>query len=266
MKKFKGHIFDVGANDGTDGLAIAIKNKDFFVHAFEANPYLIKEIKKLKKKIEFRKRLKILNYKINSCAVGNIKKISTFYISVNHRVSSLNKLSSGLDNSWPGYKDSIFKVIKKIKVKVINLNDYMKKNKINNIRYLHIDTQGNDLNVLKGLKSNINNVDEGKMEAAINKKNAAYKNNHTIKDVKKKIFKSKLKIYNIVKIEHLSGKKIFKNEADIFFRKKKISKIDSINLNYNHRYYGRLISNKTYFKDDVFDFFIRLKNFLIKSY
>ena len=263
MKEYQGYIFDVGANDGADGLALALNNKKNFVHAFEANPYLIKKIKFLKKKIESRKGVIIKNYKVHSCAVSNKKTNAVFNISINNKVSSLNKLSKNLNKKWPGYEKSIFKVIKKIKVKVINLNDFMKDNGIKEIRYLHIDTQGNDLNVLKGLKSKINKIQEGKMEAAINKKNAAYINNHTINDVKKIFSRSDLKIDKIVKIEHLAGKKIFKREVDIFFRNKKINKFNPINLNYNHRYFGRLINNRTYFKDNLFDFFIRLKNFFI---
>ena len=37
-------IFDVGAYDGIDGLALAIKNPNFFIYAFEANPSLIERI------------------------------------------------------------------------------------------------------------------------------------------------------------------------------------------------------------------------------
>ena len=161
LKKYKDYIFDVGANDGTDGLAIALNNKEFFVHAFEANPYLVKKISILKRKIEIRKGIKIKNYKIHSCAVSDKKRNAIFNISVNNSVTSLNKLSKNLDKSWPGYKNCIFKVEKKIKVKVIKSDDFINKNKIKRIRYLRIDTQGNDLNVLKGLNTHINKVKEG---------------------------------------------------------------------------------------------------------
>ena len=33
-------IFDVGANNGIDGLAMAINNHDCYVHAFEPNPLI----------------------------------------------------------------------------------------------------------------------------------------------------------------------------------------------------------------------------------
>ena len=48
--KYKNNIFDVGAFNGLDGLILAIKNPESMVHAFEANPNLIKEIKRNKKK------------------------------------------------------------------------------------------------------------------------------------------------------------------------------------------------------------------------
>ena len=47
---FKNNIFDVGAFNGLDGLILALKNPNIMVHAFEANPVLIKIIKINKKK------------------------------------------------------------------------------------------------------------------------------------------------------------------------------------------------------------------------
>ena len=56
---------------------------------------------------------------------------------------------------------------------------------------------------------------------------------------------------------------MFKNEADILFINKKKKKIENLNLKYNHRYFARIANDVPYFKDDFFDFFIRMKNFLI---
>ena len=69
--KIKNNIFDVGAFNGLDGLILALKNQNVIVHAFEANPDLIKVIQNNKKKIEQYKKIKINNYKINNCAVTN---------------------------------------------------------------------------------------------------------------------------------------------------------------------------------------------------
>ena len=54
-------IFDVGAFNGLDGIILALLNPKITVHAFEANPYLIKIIKLNKKKIETYKKKKISN-------------------------------------------------------------------------------------------------------------------------------------------------------------------------------------------------------------
>ena len=55
------NIFDVGAFDGLDGLILAIQNPNIMVHAFEANPDLIRVIKTNKNKIEKYKKIKIKN-------------------------------------------------------------------------------------------------------------------------------------------------------------------------------------------------------------
>ena len=75
------------------------------------------------------KGILINNYQIHNYAVSNKNKIALFNISNNDRVSSLNTLSKDIKKSWPGYYN-LFKVVKKIKVKVITLYDFMKKHKI----------------------------------------------------------------------------------------------------------------------------------------
>ena len=59
--KSENNIFDVGAYDGLDGLILAIKNPNLMVHAFEANPDLIKVIKNNKNEIEKYKKIEIKN-------------------------------------------------------------------------------------------------------------------------------------------------------------------------------------------------------------
>ena len=97
--KYKEHIFDVGAFNGLDGLILAIKNKNMKVHAFEANPELIKIIKRNKKKIEKFKNIKIKNYKINNFAVSDKNKFFKFNIAKNPTVSSLYKFSKNIDKT-----------------------------------------------------------------------------------------------------------------------------------------------------------------------
>ena len=58
-----------------------------------------------------------------------------------------------------------------------------------------------------------------------------------------------------------SNIKIFKNEADIFF-KNKFKKNYDLNLKYNSRYFVRVMINKTYFKDDFFDYIKKKINYM----
>lgn len=255
------YIFDVGANEGIIGLGLAINNRDKFVHAFEPNPILVRTIKKLKKKIENKKGMIINNYKIHNCAVGEKNKFSEFYISKNHRVSSLYKLSRTLEDSWPGYKEHHFKVIKKIRTKVIKLKDFIINNNIKSIRYIKIDTQGNDLKVLRGMEEKIDLVTEGKLEIAISKEKSAYKNVDTLKNLLEFLSKSPLKILKINKIEHLSKNKIIKNEADIYFKNRKNKRLSKFNLNFNGRYFLRLLNNNSSIKDNLFDLFLKYINY-----
>lgn len=256
--EFKYHIFDVGAFNGVDGLALAIKNPNFLVHAFEANPDLINLIGDNKKKIEDYKKIKIINYKLNSCAVSDKIEYSDFNIAKNPTVSSLNKFVEHLDENWQGYKDEHFKYIKKVKVKVITLKKYCEDNNINNINYLHIDTQGNDLKVIKGLDNKINIIEKGVLEAAVDKKKSLYEENHTINDVK--IFLSS-NGFQISKIENIDNN--IKNEKNIFFYNKELKAKQKIILNYNTRYFNRIVSNRITIKDKIFDYFEKYLNKII---
>ena len=251
--RYKNNIFDVGAFNGLDGLILAIKNPETMVHAFEANPNLIKEIKRNKKKIELFKKIKIKNYKINNYAVSNKNGLLKFNIAKNPTVSSLNEFSNNLDITWPGYREAHCTVVKKIKVKSITLEKYCNDNKINIINYLHVDTQGSDLKVLKGLKKKIKIVQKGVLEAALNLKNSLYKKNHTIKEAKFFLMKNKFKI---LKIEDVDEN--IKNEKNIFFYKKNSSNFKKINIKYNLRYYNRIISDRTNLKDKFINFLSKL--------
>ena len=101
-------IIEVGAFDGVDGIALAYKNPNIGVFAFEANPYQLKVIKKNIKILQKKKSIRLNNYKIYNLAVSNNDKIKSFYIAKNPRASSLNKVKKNLDKFWPGWKKSSF--------------------------------------------------------------------------------------------------------------------------------------------------------------
>lgn len=242
------NIFDVGAFDGLDGLILALKNPNIMVHAFEANPDLIKVIKTNKDKIEKYKKIKINNYKIINNAVSDQNSNLIFNIAKNPTVSSLKVFSKNIDKTWPGYREAHCTVVKKIEVKGITLEKYCIDNEIKKINFLHIDTQGSDLQVLKGLKSKLDIVEKGALEAAVNKENSLYENNHTINETEKYLI---INNFEISKIENVD--KNIDKEKNIYFNKKNLYKNYKINTKYNIRYYNRIVSNKLNFKDKFFD-------------
>ena len=253
------NIFDVGAYDGLDGLILAIKNPNIMVHAFEANPDLIKVIKNNKNEIEKYKKIEIKNYRVNNNAVSDENSSQIFNIAKNPTVSSLNEFSKNIDKTWPGYREAHCTVIKKIEVQGITLEKYCIDNEIKKINYLHIDTQGSDLKVLKGLKNKLNIVDQGVLEAAAKKETSLYETNHTIDEVKKFLQLNNFKISKIENVDENIDK-----EKNIYFKKKNLNVNFKINKKYNIRYYQRIIDDRQNLKDKFFD---KIKKFLsIKSY
>tara|TARA_B100000941_G_C28356764_1_gene474825 strand:- start:577 stop:831 length:255 start_codon:yes stop_codon:yes gene_type:complete len=55
-------IFDIGSNDGSNGLAFAMLNPNIKVYSFEPNPYLKKIILGNKKKIEKKFKIYLKNF------------------------------------------------------------------------------------------------------------------------------------------------------------------------------------------------------------
>ena len=144
-------------------------------------------------------------------------------------------------------------------MKAITLEKYCNDQEIRKINYLHIDTQGSDLDVLKGLKNKLNIVDQGVLEATTNENTSLYESNHTINDVKNFL---QLNNFEISKIENVD--KNIDKEKNIYFNKKNLDSDCKINKKYNIRYYNRLINNRLVLKDKILD---RLKDlFFIKSY
>ena len=250
-------IIEVGAFDGVDGLALAYKNPKLNIYSFEANPKQIKIIKRNKKILELRKGVKLNNYFIQNLAIDlkNTKKL--FYIAKNPRASSLNKVKNNLEKYWPGWKKIHFDQIKKINVRCMTLSSFCKKMKIDQIEYLHIDAQGSDLNVLKSLKKYIDIVQSGVIETAKSNSTSIYKQNHTLKEIKK-FFKKKFYIKKIEKNTKLD------NEYNVYFDKNLNSKLNYVN--YNTRYYNRIFNHKYTLKDSLFDFCEWCLNQIFKRY
>lgn len=161
-------FFDVGTNDASSSIHKA--NDNTIIYAFEPTPQLINTIKL--------KTAHLKNYILTEKAVSNYNGTATFNISgqSDWGCSSLLELSPNAKTSWGNRTD--MNVTETIEVEVIRLDTFIEEHNIPHIDYLHIDTQGSDLNVLKGLGSYINIVKEGVVEAA-NKVDILYKNQNT---------------------------------------------------------------------------------------
>ena len=252
---FNKFIFDVGAFDGADGLMLALKNKNHMIFSFEANPQQCLIVKKNKLILEKRIGRKILNYKIFNFAISNKIGFSSFFISNNPTVSSIKKIRKNFSKYWKGY-DSHFKIRKVIKVKTTTLKIICLKYKINKISYLHSDTQGNDLNVLKGMGEFIKSLQQGLVECAVKKDRSIYLQNHTLKESLSFLKKNYFKVTKINKVQENLN-----NEVNVYFRKITVeNNFDKINVFYNCRYISRVFQEKTYLKDDIKDFFLRIYN------
>lgn len=170
-------ILDVGANTGKDGIHLAQSNPSLHVIAFEPTPQLIQLIQ------DQIKQLGLKNYSLVTSAVGSFDGKATFNIAGqgDWGCSSLNTFSENLDATWPGRTD--FKVTEKIDVSVTRLDTFLDHIDFESIAYMHCDTQGSDLDVLRGMGGYRENVQRGCIECATSRSVALYKNQHLLEDV-----------------------------------------------------------------------------------
>lgn len=179
-------FLDVGANEGLWSKKILQKFKSCKIIAVEP----IKNLTYKNKKILI----------INKAVDINRGKLRNFYITREKVTSSLLKQERSIINKFITFKDkkglvhkkSDYDVVKKIKVKTARLDDLIKKFKVKEIHYLKIDTEGNDLNVLKSLGKDINKVWGFELETW-NEKKTLWKKQHWLREcinfIEKKNFK-----------------------------------------------------------------------------
>ena len=199
MKKI---YFDVGANNGFTSVPVALSSPDVIVYAFEPTPQMIEAIEQ--------KTTHLNNYILTKKAVSNFEGKAIFKVAgqADWGCSSLLEFSDKSTTEWPGRTD--FKVTEEIEVDVIRLDKFIEDNNISQIDYLHIDTQGSDLNVLKGLGSYINIVQKGGMEAAA-KEDILYKGQNTQQEC------IDFLLSNNFNIDSIQINDEYSNEVNIFF-------------------------------------------------
>ncbi len=140
-------FFDVGANYGQYSEMIKRKNNDVSIYSFEAHP---KTFEHLKKTSSLYQKFNVYNYAIGNPEIGDQKiKLYDYDGEDGSQHASVHK-EVFLDIYQA-------KTIKEHYVDLISLSDFCAKNKIGKISFLKIDTEGNELDVLKGAKDLINN-------------------------------------------------------------------------------------------------------------
>jgi FkbM family methyltransferase len=176
-------LFDVGSCFGERFIADA-HNPDTVVYAFEPDPYRFLPL------VERTKGLP--NFHACCLAVSDFDGTSTFNICPDVGCSSMLEFAPGVETTWSvndpiwGYKrvdgDGRYRTLvhsAKITVGVTRLDTFLKQHGIPHIDHLHIDAQGSDLAVLRGLGTWHTAVAGGEIEVPASQEVALYDGQHT---------------------------------------------------------------------------------------
>lgn len=135
-------VFDVGVNEGQHLSIFLSKSIRFKLYAFEPND------KKYKRLTE---RFKTNNFVINCLGLDNIVGKKDFY-----KIRSAFAKFEGLSSCF--FRD-VFNRLEydKVTINCDTIDNYCKNNNIDKIDFLKIDTEGNELNIIKGAKELLQN-------------------------------------------------------------------------------------------------------------
>ncbi len=149
-------IFDIGAHEG-ESISLFLNNFNVDqIFSFEPSLLTFKKLQKnsenIKKKF-FNSHIHLENY-----AVGQItKNVQLNYL---YETSSSTLRDLNTDSNYFKKKEKYLGklVNEKVEVKQINFKEYLDKNKVKKIDLLKIDTEGYELEVIKGLGDSISKV------------------------------------------------------------------------------------------------------------
>jgi FkbM family methyltransferase len=198
------YLFDVGAHWGQDSLEQVRNNPEFTCFAFEPTPELVNRLRN--ESSEFSER-----YKVYQQAISDFDGEAVFNLVVGDTgSSSLNEFSDDIATTWQGRTD--FVVRDKIKVDVYRLDTWLNSfaPEVTEIEHLHIDAQGSDLAVLKGLGEKLRIVKSGVVEVPQSENVKLYKTQHTKEETIAFLVGNGFKITNVTH-QH--------NEDNIFFER-----------------------------------------------
>tara|TARA_Y100000768_G_C23924341_1_gene656695 strand:+ start:306 stop:1016 length:711 start_codon:yes stop_codon:yes gene_type:complete len=202
-------IFDIGGHKG-ESVELFCKYLDVdkiisFEPIFDNFNVLVRKSNYLKKKYN----IEIIN---ENFACGENKMVKEIFKPINETSSStLKKIN--YESKYFKKKDFVLGLKNKveiIKINQISLNDYVERNLIKKIDFVKIDTEGFELEVLKGLKNSINNIScilfEHHYDDMLNKK-------YTFRDINQILVKN-----NFVQVYKL--KMYFRNTFEYIYIKK----------------------------------------------
>ena len=141
IKKKPVIIIDVGANQGQSIKRFNLIFDNLIIHSFEPITECFDQMVKDFPDKNFIKN----NYALSD---NNTKKF--FFINKNSETSSFYRLNKNYDHTHEKNKNKNI-----VKVKTVTLDAYINFNRINKINILKIDTQGHEINVLKGAKKSL---------------------------------------------------------------------------------------------------------------
>ena len=148
-------FFDIGSHMGTysDLILKDFQNSNILMFEPQVNIF-----KKIIKKYKNKKNIKIFNY-----AISDKSTTKKFYINQHDLTSSLSSLDFK-NNKYLQLKAKLFgttsagMILKKERVKTKKLNQIIKLKKIKRIDLAKIDTEGHELEVLRGMKNSIKKI------------------------------------------------------------------------------------------------------------
>ena len=153
-------VLDVGAHYG-ESIELFLENFDIKkIISFEASPENFKTLKARHRNLS--KTFSGTDIVIENLATGNDEKL----LSINQFTESSSSTIKNINENSKYFKKKFFFLNKfnqknfyqELEVNQIMLDDFVKKNLINHIDFLKIDTEGYEFEVLKGSKNIINNV------------------------------------------------------------------------------------------------------------
>jgi FkbM family methyltransferase len=197
-------LFDVGANWGTDSLRKTAENFHYRTWAFEPTPELHQHL--LKESLTFSSR-----YRVEKLALSNYDGQAEFKVAAHQDwgTSSLLEFNDNLAETWPGRRD--FYVDRTIPVEVCRFDTWFEATRppIQHIDFFHCDTQGSDLNVLRGMGDYFGMIREGVVEVPQSEKVKLYREQHSREEVLDFLSQRGYEVYRVESQQ---------NEDNLFFR------------------------------------------------